>query len=210
MGAFPAKAIDPVFDLSSAGLRMTFEEFEAVENYCEIYDYELVDGVLVVRPTLDDANCAVSEEMSYLLRRYRDEHPCGEEMSQTVYGHYIRTSRGYRRAHRVIWTGLLRRPHRRKDVPSIVIELVTLGRRAFLDEYRIQAEEFHALGVREFWLFDRYRRTLTVYCRPPIEPAPLVVPEDETYATPLLRGFILAVRDLLTVADQHAEEEDLI
>jgi Uma2 family endonuclease len=52
--------------------------------------------------------------------------------------------------------------------------------------------------VSEYWVIDRFRRSLTVYRNTPSE---LVVREAETYQTPLLPGFELPLAQLLAAAD---------
>jgi Uma2 family endonuclease len=201
MAGFPETAQQPMLDLSSAGLRMTIEQLQAIEDYCEIYDYELVDGVLVVRPGLDDANCAMSEELNYLLRSYRDEHPMGETLDTTVYGHYVNTTRAYRRTHRAIWTGLKRRPRFGIDVPSIVIEFVTPGRRRFLHEYESQCDEYLAAGVKELWLINRFERALTATSGPINNRTIQVFEEADRLRSSLLPGFELPLIRLFSAGD---------
>jgi Uma2 family endonuclease len=205
MPPFPGKLDVPLLDLSSAGIRMTVKELHAIDDYCEIYDYEIVDGVLVVRPNLDDASAVMSEELSHMLRTYRERHPQGAAMDDTLYGHYIQTSRGYRRAHRVVWIGLSRHPRPGKDIPAIVIEFVSRGRRGFPAEFRLLRDEFHAVGVKEFWVIDRFRRTMTVHYRPPADPRDRVVTEREAYMTPLLPGLEVPLAPLFERADRHAK-----
>jgi hypothetical protein len=65
-----------------------------------------------------------------------------------------------------------------------------------------QREEYRALGVAEYWVIDRFRRTMTVYRNPPREPAEQVVAEHETYRTDLLPGFELPLARLMAAADR--------
>jgi Uma2 family endonuclease len=57
-------------------------------------------------------------------------------------------------------------------------------------------------GVAEYWIIDRFRRTLTVVRPGPEGPVDQVVAEAETYTTPLLPGFELPLVRLLAVADR--------
>ena len=61
-----------------------------------------------------------------------------------------------------------------------------------------------AAGVAEYWIIDRFRRTLTVVRPGPEGPQDQVVTEAETYAPPLLPGFELPLARLLAVADRWA------
>ena len=62
-----------------------------------------------------------------------------------------------------------------------------------------------AIGVREYWVVDRFDRTMTVFKNTPGEPPEVVVKAEETYRTPLLPGFELPLARLLKVADDWAQ-----
>ncbi len=106
----------------------------------------------------------------------------------------------------MIWAGLGRRPDPRADIPTIVIEFVSESRRDWLRDYVEKRAEYLDAGVAEYWIVDRFRRTLTVYRRPPAEPVEIVVPESGTYRTDLLPGFELPLARLLAVADRWNDE----
>jgi len=72
-------------------------------------------------------------------------------------------------------------------------------------DYEEKRIEYRDLGVREYWIFDRFRRTLTVYRWQGKRWTKLTGREGETYATPLLPGFELSVSALLAVSDRYAE-----
>ncbi len=116
---------------------------------------------------------------------------------------YIRTH-NRRRADRVIWAGLGRRPDPKVDVPTIAVEFVSAGKRDRHRDYVEKRAEYLAAGVAEYWVIDRFRRIMTVYRRPPAEPSEVVVPEAGTYRTDLLPGFELPLARLLSVADRWA------
>jgi Uma2 family endonuclease len=60
------------------------------------------------------------------------------------------------------------------------------------------------LGVKEYWIIDRFERTLTVYAKHGKRVKKRIVPEGESYATPLLPGFELPLDRLLALADDWA------
>lgn len=97
----------------------------------------------------------------------------------------------------MIWAGLGRQPNPKADVPTIVVEIVS--------RRRDQRREYAAIGVKEYWVFDRFRRTLTV-CRG--DEVTRLVREQETCEMPLLPGFELQVGKLLAVADRWTKEEE--
>src|SRR3954454_21752781 len=100
----------PRISPSSAGLRMTGEEFDAIANFDERYRYELVHGVLVVTPIPLEAEADPNEELGHWLREYRDRHPQGSILDLTLQERYIPMGDSRRRPDRVIWAGLGRRP----------------------------------------------------------------------------------------------------
>ena len=75
------------------------------------------------------------------------------------------------------------------------------GKRNWLRDYEEKRREYLALGVAEYWVIDRFRRTMTVYRNPPRVPAEQVVAENEVYRTDLLPGFELPLAQILAVAD---------
>jgi Uma2 family endonuclease len=60
--------------------------------------------------------------------------------------------------------------------------------------------------IAEYWIFDRFRRTLTVIRNgPPGQPEELVVTETQTYQSPLLPGFEVPLAEMLRAADLEAK-----
>ena len=106
----------------AAGVLMTPEEFDALEEYDENYRYELVHGVLVVTPIPLAEETGPNELLGYLLLYYRQFHPQGSALDHTLPQQYVRTRTGRRLADRLIWTGLGRMPSRRRDPPRIAAE----------------------------------------------------------------------------------------
>lgn len=192
---------------SCAGLKMTPEEFDAIADYDDRYRYELVRGVLIVSPIPSEAEAEPNEELGHWLRNYRDDHPQGSALNLTLQERYIRIGDERRRPDRVIWAGLGRRPDPKVDVPTITIEFVSKDRRDWLRDYEEKRREYLAVGVAEYWVIDRFRRTMTVYRNPPREPAEQIVAENGVYRTDLLPGFELPLAQLLAVADDWREAE---
>ncbi|HKI36077.1 MAG TPA: Uma2 family endonuclease [Gemmataceae bacterium] len=195
-----------VLGLEHAGILMTPEEFDDIEEYDEEYCYELVHGVLVVTPIPLAQETDPNEELGYLLRRYKGEHPDGAALDVTLPQQYIPTRTSRRLADRVIWAGLGRLPNLRQDVPTVAVEFVSAGRRNRERDYTDKRQEYMEVGVVEYWIIDRFARRLTVVRNDPAGPQEVIVPEDGTYRTPLLPGFELALAPLLAVADQWAAQ----
>lgn len=190
-----------------AGIRLTPEEFDAVQEWDEEYRYELINGVLIVTPPPLEAERDPNEELGYLLRRYHEDHPQGHALDKTLHEHTIRTGAQRRRADRVIWAGLGRVVNPKVDVPTIVVEFVSGDKRDWQRDYVDKRQEYLAIRVGEYWIVDRFRRTLTVHRNQPGEPLELVVKENETYSTPLLPGFELPLARLLAVADYWKQSD---
>ena len=74
-------------------------------------------------------------------------------------------------------------------------------------DYEEKRREYLALGVREYWIIDRFDRDMTVYRRQPesLESDKLVIKEHEVYNTSLLPGFELPLARLLKVADDWVQ-----
>lgn len=191
----------------SGGLLMTPDEFDAIEDYDENYRYELVNGVLVVNPVPLPEETGPVDLLGYYLQDYQHRHPQGIVLSLTLPQQYVRTACSRRLADRLIWAGLGRVPSVRRDLPAIAVEFVSAGRRNQQRDYVDKRREYMAVGIREYWIFGRFRRTLTVIHNRPEGEQEQVVAEHETYQSPLLPGFEVPLARLLEAADRLAESE---
>ena len=193
-----------------AGMRMSPEEFDAVEEWDEDYVYELVEGVLVVVPPVSESERGPNEMLGHLLLNYKEHHPQGAALDLTLPENLIKTPRSRRRADRVIWTGLGRLPNARKHRPTIAVEFVSAGKRSVQRDYIQKRDEYLVAGLKEYWIIDRFRRRMTVYRRDGDEVVEVTVREHEIYSTPLLPGFELPLAKLLSLSDalDQAEAED--
>lgn len=194
----------PAIGPASAGLLMTTEEFDAITEYDDLYSYELIHGVLVVNPIPSEQEAEPNELLGFFLNLYREQHPQGAALDLTLQERYIRLPHSRRKADRVIWAGLGRRPNPKVDVPAITIEFVSAGKRNWRRDYVEKRREYLGLGVSEYWIIDRFQRIMTVYRAGAAE---TVIPEGETYRTPLLPGFELPLARLLAAADAWQDSE---
>jgi Uma2 family endonuclease len=186
------------------GRLMTPEEFDAIERYDECYRYELINGVLIVSSMAGAAERDPNEELGHMLRSYHEQHP--GVIDKTVFEEYIRTGDNRRRADRVIWTGLGRVPRPKTDVPSIVVEFVSKDKRDRHRDYIVKRQEYLDLGIREYWVIDRFQRNMTVFKRDGGKGTETTVPADGVYQTPLLPGFELPLNELLQLADLWSDQ----
>lgn len=184
-----------------AGILLSPEEFDAVKECDELYNYELVHGVLVVALPSAIGERGPNDRLGYLLRYYQEHHPQGAALDLTVPEHLIRTPDSRRRADRVVWPGLGRTPNTRQDQPTIAIEFVSASKRDFQRDYIAKHDAYLRAGVREYWIIDRFRRRMTVVRGGADQMTEIVMTEQDTYTTPLLPGFALPLAQLLAVAD---------
>ena len=189
----------------SAGIMMSVEEFDAIDDYDEDYRYELIHGVLIVTPIPLEMEAYPNEILGGLLFLYREQHPLGSALDLTLPERYIHLGTSRRRPDRVIWAGLGRFPDPKNDPPTIVVEFVSAGKRNWHRDYVIKRAEYLELGIKEYWIFDRFRRTLTVHRNAADGVVEWVVSEGEVYATPLLPGFELPLARLLEAADAWSD-----
>jgi Uma2 family endonuclease len=183
-----------------AGIFLTPEEFDAIDEADRDYRYELINGRLIVVPPPAEAERGANEELAHRLLNYRDMHPQGSALDDTLPEHTVIARSNRRRADRVIWTGLGRQPDPKTDLPSVVAEWVSESKRDWKRDYEEKREEYRDIGILEYWIFDRFRRTLTVYCG--TSEVPEEIKEGEIYRTPLLPGFELQLASLFAVADR--------
>jgi Uma2 family endonuclease len=181
---------------------MTPEEFDAVTRFVEDYRFELVHGVVIAtRLPTDYANSDMNGELGHVLRSHQYSHPEGGRMDCTLYSEYLRFSDNRRCADRAVWIGLGRVPDPEKDVPTIVAEFVSKSARDRARDYEEKRRDYLNLGISEYWVIDRFHRTMTVFRRPPAQPPEQVFDAAATYRTPLLPGFELPLSKLFTRAD---------
>ncbi len=69
-------------------------------------------------------------------------------------------------------------------------------------DYVTKKDEYRELGHQaEYWIVDRFSRTMTVHRNTPEGATEFVISEGEIYRTPLLPGFELPLSELLEAAD---------
>jgi Uma2 family endonuclease len=197
--------IEPVtrLDASSNGLELSPEEFDAIDTWDEDFEYELIRGVVIVNPIPLEGEVDPNMELEYLLRTYQYLHPQGKSLDQSLPERYVYLPDGSRRkADRVLWAGLGRKPRPKKDVPTIVIEFVSVSKRDQLRDYVHKRREYLSIGVKEYWIIDRFRGNMTVFQ----SAGDLKVQRAEIYRTDVLPGFELPLARLLAVADKWKDE----
>lgn len=191
--------------LESAGILLTPEEFDAIEEYDENYRYELIHGVLVVNSIPLPEESGPNELLGYYLLSYKLLHPQGHILTATLPQQYVQVPGGRRIADRLIWIGLGRSPNLARDVATIAVEFVSQGKRNRTRDYDEKRLEYVLAGIQEYWIIDRFRRTMTVVKPSTVEGDDLVIPENGIYRTPLLPGFELSLAKLFEAAERWSD-----
>ena len=189
----------------SAGMLLTPEEFDRARGK-KGWRYELIKGVLVVSPIPSRQERDPNEELGSWLRQYKLSHPHGSSLDATLPEEEIQINQDRRRVDRAIWAGLGRDPGE-TETPTITVEFVSEGKVNQERDYVVKRAEYREIGVREYWVVDRFRRTLTVYRFGGAQDEVLVIRENQKYETPLLPGFELDVARLLAYADRWAKKK---
>ncbi len=202
--AAPAKSV-PCIGPDANGIVMTAREFDTAD-FEEGWCYELINGVLIVTPIPLENEADPNEELGYWLRNYRDRDPLGSALDATLSERIVRTGQNRRRADRVIWAGLGRLP-RRFETPTIIAEFVSARRRDWIRDYVVKRDEYMAIRVREYWVFDRFRHTLTVFRLQAGKVRKRVFSKEQTSKTDLLPGFELPLARLFALADRWTTED---
>jgi len=100
---------------------------------------------------------------------------------------------------RAIWAGLGRDPEAGESRQSWSSSSPEV--RSIRTGIHRQAAEYREIGVRQYWVIDRFRRTLTVYTFSGESDQVQVISENQNYESPLLPGFELPLGLLLKLAD---------
>ncbi len=186
----------------SAGIRLTPAEFDANRHWNRNFRYELINGVLVVSPPALNAEIGPNEILGHWLWSYRESHAKGSALDATLPEQLVITRKNRRRADRLIWAGLGRQPDTETDTATIAVEFVSSGKRNWLRDYQEKRDEYMGIGIQQYWIINRFERTMTVYIKKGKGWQERVLTEKDVYRTPLLPGFELSVGKLLGVADQ--------
>ncbi|MEM1060800.1 MAG: Uma2 family endonuclease [Planctomycetota bacterium] len=184
-----------------AGMRMTPAEYDAVEHADENYRFELWRGVLLVAPPPGIGERGPNDWLAQRLRNYAATE-AGKSLDYTASEQDIEIPDGRRRADRAVWCGLGRVPDFRRDVPQIAVEFVSAGTRDRHRDFVEKRAEYLKAGVKEYWIIDRFRRTVTLCTTPEGDDGLRILKAGATLETPLLPGFRLVIDELLAEIDR--------
>ena len=184
----------------SNGTLLSPWEFDAAD-FEPGWRYELVNGVLIVNPPPLLAERDPNEELGRWLRNHQESHPSGSSLDLTVSEQTVKIGPHRRRVDRAIWAGLGRLPEK-DETPTICVEFISEGKRNRQRDYDIKRDEYRSAAVREYWIIDRFKHTMTVYHFTRRKMSKKVLTRRQTYITKLLPGFKLSLSKLFEFADR--------
>ena len=205
--AKPAKVRRLRLGPRSAGLLLIPAEFDRATGV-RGWRYELINGVLVVSPIPSRQERHPNEMLGYWLRQYQESRPHGTSLDLTLPEEELETRQGQdrRRVDRAIWVGLGRDPEE-GEVPTIAVEFVSSGKINQERDYIVKRAEYREVGVRQYWVIDRFKRTLTCSDFGGEKDQEQVFKEGQAFETPPLPGFVLDLKRLLSFADRWAKKK---
>jgi Uma2 family endonuclease len=160
------KATEPEykFGQESNGTLMTPQEFDNADpdDFDPLWDYELINGVLVVSPIPLEEEADPNEELGHMLRTDKESHPLGNALNKTLQERYVKCGRNRRKPDRLIWAGLGRHP-RRGEKPTIIVEFVSSRKRDRDRDYVAKRTDYEKIRVQEYWIIDRFEKTMTAH-----------------------------------------------
>jgi Uma2 family endonuclease len=188
----------------SNGMLLTPWEFDSAD-FEKGWRYELVNGVLVVNAAPLRNERDPNEELGYWLRKYQDDDPQGGALDLTVPEETVVIGPHRRRVDRAIWAGLGRLPGP-VEAPTIAVEFVSEGEQNRQRDYETKRDEYRSIGVREYWIIDRFQRQMTVHQFERSKAVTKTLSVRQVYSTALLPGFKLPVGKLIKLAERWSQD----
>jgi Uma2 family endonuclease len=175
--------------------RLTYNDLESIPEEHPGDRHEIINGGLVVTPSLAPMHQIVSRALFRLL----DRHVAASDLGEVLYAPvdirftpdnvlipdiiYIARDRLH-----VIGSKTIDAP------PDLVVEILSPGtRRRDLDTKRALYARF---GVQEYWVVDPEARTVTVLTLTGDRYEPVPPGDDDAIASRVLPGFTLALNDV--------------
>ncbi len=172
------------------GLRMTADEFLQIPD--DGYNYELIDGVVMMSPSPSPQHQRIAMEIAFQLKLYLRDHPVGEVLPE-IDVHLGQGPTGGDLVYKpeVVFLLAERLPQMREKIsgaPDLVVEVVSRGSRRFDSETK--KNDYERFGVLEYWLIDPERQAMTFYR---LKEGRFVVidPDGDSFASEAVPGFAL-------------------
>jgi Uma2 family endonuclease len=177
-----------------AGVRLTRDEFAAA-SYQEPYIYERVRGRLVVMSPAGPEHRQVSRPFRRELGLYWGLHP--DVVEDVDVEGWVATTEDDDRipdicVYLVASSSHQAIPYR---VPDLIFEFVSGERSDQERDYIDKRAEYHAIGVKEYVIVDRFKRSALVLIWQPGDYAECTLGASDAYTTSLLPGLTVALRE---------------
>ena len=178
-----------------AGRRVSAEEFRTAE-FEEGFTYERVRGRLVVMPPAGPEHRHTSRPFRRRLGGYWDTHP--DVVDDVDVEGWVATSPDDDRVPDicVYLAGETSSQEIPDRVPDLVFEFVSGSRRDQERDYIHKRAEYHAVGVKEYVVVDRFKRQALVLTWQPGDYAERVLSATDEYATPHLLGLTVPMAEV--------------
>jgi Uma2 family endonuclease len=179
-----------------AGRLLSSEEF-ADAIYEEPWKYERERGRLIVIPPDGEGHVSTTSPWLERLIVYWDAHP--EVVERVVPNAWVRVDEGTDRIGDIgVYLAhdppVLNIPD---QVPEMMVEIVTPGRKSRERDYVKKRNEYYNLGVREYVVVDRFKKQVTVHTHTPEGYQEQILKPGETYESPLLPGPAIPLDEVL-------------
>ncbi len=192
------------------GRKMTMEEFREADE-TPGYLYELARGVLEVSEVPADAHGQIIHNLHVRLILYYLQHQ--DLILRLAHGSDIQLLIFETESDRhpdlaIVFRGAPLNP-RGRQIPGLVVEVVSPGARARRRDYEEKREEYLRLGIAEYWIVDPESRHVTVLVRQDAGAnsswAERVFQGDDSLESTLLPGFEGPVGALWVDVDPERE-----
>ncbi len=177
-----------------AGRRVCAEEFANAE-FTEPFQYERVHGRLVVMSPAGPEHRFVSRPFRRKLNVYWEEHlKLVEDVD--VEGWVVTSAEDDRLPDICVYLvgdDAERRVPRR--VPALIFEFISQSRSDQERDYIHKRDEYHAIGVKEYVIVDRFKRLVLVLSWQSAGYAEHTLSEHDFYSTPLLPDLAIPLSE---------------
>lgn len=172
------------------GLRMAADAFLELPD--DGYNYELIDGVVVMSPSPNPQHQRITMEIATQIALFLRNHAVGEVLPE-IDVHIGQGPTGGDLVYKpeLIFVRSERLPGMRDKIiggPDLVVEVVSRGSRRMDSETK--KNDYERFGVREYWLIDPERQAMTFW-RLKEGRFVEVSGAGDTFASEAVAGFVL-------------------
>ena len=156
-------AVSERIEAAYRGLRMSANEFLEIPD--DGYNYELIDGVVIMSPSPSPQHQAITSELVVQIGMYLRTNPIGRVFAELDV-HIGQGPSGGDLVYKpeLIFVRNERLPEMRDKIfgaPELVVEVISRGSRRMDSETK--KSDYERFGVQEFWLIDPERKSMTFW-----------------------------------------------